>query len=307
MCVRYVEAAVIHDPIGRDVVIKTLTPLPLCSLLLAPPSTGKCTVAEFLVKRANIHAVDCRMFPQSYWTDEKGRRSDSGGLRLVEPELTMSMVRELIEWTRVAPSSPRGRVAIVRLNHVRQDGTEWRASARCMTAMLKLIEEPPAGVRFVLLASGGVLPTIASRCVSVRSGLLSLDEVAEILYRVSDLDRTEARSAAALGGGRVGPSLSARAEAVGAREAVLGFLGSLMAADMDAVSGRARGWSDVQTKMLIRALHERVSERYSVFSFEELSSINLSIAMKLLSLLSRFNGSRPKVLLGAVAAAVVKG
>lgn len=299
-------------PIGWGEILSSLTPSFVsgtspCFLLLAPSSTGKRTVAEHLARVAQVPVLDRRMFPQPYWTDEKGRRSESGGLKLVEPELSMSMVRDLIEWVRLAPSSARGRVAIVRLDHTRQDGSSWCASTRVQAALLKTLEEPPAGVRFVLLASGSVLPTVESRSVAARSGLLSVDDVAEVLFRTSDLNEVESRAAAALGGGRVGPSLSARVDGVGAREAVLGFLGSLMVGDADALSGRAKGWTDIQTNMLVRALHERVTGRFSVFSSEDLVGLTIPGAMKLMLLLQRFRGARPKVLLGAVAAGALKG
>jgi DNA polymerase III delta prime subunit len=298
-------------PVGWDEALRSLVPSFLssntpCFLLQAPSSTGKRTVANFLVKQAGVSAVDYRMFPQPFWTDEKGRKTDSGGLKLSEPELTMSMVRDLIEWVRVAPG-PRGRVAVVRLDHTRSDGSTWRASSRVCEALLKTLEEPPAGVRFVLLASGPVLPTVESRCVVVRSGLLGVDEVAEVLYRVSDLERVEARAAAALGGGRVSPSLSARVDAVGAREAVLGFFASLAIGDVDALAGRAKGWTEIQTEMLVRAVHERVTGRYSAFSAEDLGGVPISVAMKILGLLHRFIGARPKVLMGAVAAGAMRG
>lgn len=278
-----------------------------CILLRAPFSTGKRTVANYLSDQAKIPAVDRRLFPQPYWTDGKGRRASSDGARLVEPELSMGLARELIEWVRLAPSSRAGRVAIVRLDHTRADGSTWAASSRVQEALLKTLEEPPRGARFILLAVGSVLPTIESRCVVVRSGLLPVDVVAEVLYLVSDLDRSESRAAAVLGGGQVAPSLSAKVDAVGAREAVLGFFGSLLTSDVGALDSRAKGWTDIHTKMLLRALHEVVTRRFSAFSAEDLSGVSVALAMRILTLLHRFSGSRPKVLLGAVAAGAMRG
>jgi hypothetical protein len=87
----------------------------------------------------------------------------------------------------------------------------------------------------------------------------------------------------------------------------LGFFASLAIGDVDALAGRAKGWTDIQTEMLVRAVHERVTGRYSAFSAEDLGGVPISVAMKILGLLHRFIGARPKVLMGAVAAGAMRG
>lgn len=280
-------------PVGRDSIISRLTPLPACSLIYAPPSTGKRTVADYLSTQSGVLGIDRRLIPFTYWKDDF----------LVEPELSMEMIRELIVWCRTAPRSLAGKVAIVRLDHERLDGTLWQASSRCTAALLKTLEEPPPYVRFILLASQPVASVIESRSMIVRAGLLSTDNVAEILFRVSDLDQASAKEVAALGSGRVAPALAAQA-AVGAREGVLGVLSDLIALDHDAVAARAREWTSAQTALLIRAAHERVSGRFVVFRSEELSLLSSSAAMALLNVLRRTQGARPRLVLGAVVSAL---
>jgi hypothetical protein len=234
------------------------------------------------------------MIPAPYWKDET----------FIEPELSVEMVRDMIVWARTAPRSPAGKVAIIRLDHVRADGSSWRASPRCVTALLKTLEEPPEGVRFILLASGPVASTIVSRAVCVSAGLLPTEVVAEILYEVSDLDRAGAVEVASLGHGSVAAALAAKAGAVGSLEAVLGVLGDIASADPEAAFARAREWTHAQTSLLLRAAHERVTGKFSSFSERDLSSLSLSQAMAVLSVVRRVEGARPRLVLGAVVAAL---
>jgi DNA polymerase III, delta subunit len=281
-------------PVGRDDIITRLSPLPICSLIRASASTGKRTVAEYLADQAGVLSIDRRMIPAPYWKDET----------FIEPELSVEMVRDMIVWARTAPRSAAGKVAIIRLDHARVDGTSWRASPRCVAALLKTLEEPPAGVRFILLASGPVASTIVSRSVGVWAGLLSAEDVAAILYEISDLDLAGAGVVAALGHGRVGPALAASTGAVGSVEAVLGVLGDVACADVDAAFSRGREWTHAHTLLLVRAAHERVTGKFSAFSEEDLSSLSLSQAMAVLSVVRRVEGARPRLILGAVVAAL---
>lgn len=294
-------------PIGRAQLLSRLSPLPVCSLIRAPASTGKRTCALYLADQEGVPRVDQRVFPVSYWADDRGRPSDSGSvesLQFVEPELTVDMVREMSTWVRTAPHSSEGKVAILRLDHERADGSSWRASTKCTTALLKTLEEPPPGVRFVLLASGPVVPTIVSRSVLVSAGLLSASEVAEILYRVSDLDRRSAVEVATLGSGRVAVALAAGTASVGAKEAVLGLLTDLASGDVDAVADRGREWTPAATSLLVRACHERMTGRFVAFTTEELSALPLQAAMAVLTVVRRVSGARPRLLVGALVSAL---
>lgn len=296
-------------PVGRDQLLSRLVPIPVCALIKAPSSTGKRTVVQYLADQAGIPRFDQRLVPSPYWADERGRCTDpssgkSDNLRYVEPELTVDMVRDLSVWARSAPRTSAGKLAIVRLDHERADGTSWVASPRCATGLLKLLEEPPAGVRFALLASGPVAPTIVSRSVTVSAGLLSTVEVAEILYRVSDLDQASATEIAALGSGRVAPALAASTDVVGAKESVLGLLGDIARSDTEAAASRAREWTQTSTSFLVRAAHERVSGRFVVFTSEELISLPLPKAMVLLTVVKRAQGARPRLLVGALVSAL---
>ena len=77
-------------------------------------------------------------------------------------------------------------------------------------ALLKLLEEPPAGVYLLLLAenTGELLPTIRSRCAVVRLGALSAGEIANLLAeRRPELKQAERDLVARLSDGAAGRAL----------------------------------------------------------------------------------------------------
>lgn len=81
--------------------------------------------------------------------------------------------------------------------------------AESANALLKLLEEPPEGLRFALTSSepGRVLPTIRSRATSIYLPALPFDEVARFLEREAEAEPEAARKAAALSGGAIGRAL----------------------------------------------------------------------------------------------------
>lgn len=290
--------------LGRDDWLSRLNPLPFVTLLRAPASTGKRTVALYSVRQAGVSAADFRVFPELEYRDEYGRpveRSSEGAIPF-EPELTIDCVREMRRWTQTVPQASPFKVAVIRLDHVRPDGTAWRASQRSLATMLKLLEEPPPTIRFILLASRPTSPTIRSRSVELTAGLLPIDVIASILYRVSDLSEKESEQAARSGGGRVGPSLLAWRETEASRQAVVGALTALRAGDTVALTEKARLWTDSDTELLARWAHERVTGRWSVFVGDEVPPMSSLVAERVLRLLSGVRGARPRVILGALVA-----
>ena len=70
-------------------------------------------------------------------------------------------------------------------------------------AFLKLLEEPPESILFILTASktDQLLPTVISRCQQIRLNPLSQDEVAEGLMCYDNVEEEDARFLARLSGG----------------------------------------------------------------------------------------------------------
>ncbi len=78
-------------------------------------------------------------------------------------------------------------------------------------ALLKTVEEPPAGVVIILTANdqAELLPTIVSRCQPVRFGLVSPHEIADGLVRLQRCPPERADLLAKLAGGRPGWAIDA--------------------------------------------------------------------------------------------------
>ncbi len=114
---------------------------------------------------------------------ERVARRAHPDVSLLEPESAqgylMAQVRALIEDSQMAPIRAKKKVYIV-------DNAD-KMGASAANALLKSIEEPPESTVFVLLAPsvGAILPTIVSRCQTVRFGAVppkrSLELVSEKL------------------------------------------------------------------------------------------------------------------------------
>ena len=94
------------------------------------------------------------------------------------------------------------RVAII-------EGAE-RMNEDAQSALLKTLEEPPAGVTIVLCADGEarLLPTVRSRCARVRLGLVGPRDIEAILGDQGLADPPTASRLARIAGGRPGLALA---------------------------------------------------------------------------------------------------
>ena len=86
-------------------------------------------------------------------------------------------IRDLIADLALLPVEGGARVAIVEAAH--------RMNEDAQAALLKTLEEPPAGVTLILCADTEepLLPTIRSRCARLRLGPVGVREVEAILGR----------------------------------------------------------------------------------------------------------------------------
>lgn len=83
------------------------------------------------------------------------------------------------------------------------------ASPEAANAMLKLLEEPPGGTRFILTSSepGELLDTIRSRTAGLHLSPLPVDEVGRFLETHAGAGRDEATEAARLSRGSIGQAM----------------------------------------------------------------------------------------------------
>lgn len=87
--------------------------------------------------------------------------------------IKIEAVREIVKQAPGRPFEGQNRVWII-------DGVDRRLEAAAANALLKVLEEPPAHVRFLLLASNpqAVLPTIRSRCARMMMpGIVGSSEI----------------------------------------------------------------------------------------------------------------------------------
>jgi DNA polymerase III subunit delta' len=186
------------------------------SLLLAgPDGVGKRRVAMALAEALNClqpitdrpdieydacgTCAACRRIARATHPDiivvEPG---DSGSIK-IDP------VREVIDRAQYRPFEGRRRVVII--EHADA------LTAEAQSALLKILEEPPAASVFLLVTSAAdaLLPTVRSRCPRLRFGRLSAGEVATVLTRDHGYTEADARAVAADADGSVGRALEAEA------------------------------------------------------------------------------------------------
>jgi len=130
------------------------------------------------------------------------RPSQAEGLR----GLYLAMVHGLRRRARQPPSE--GPVQIFVIGDA-EYLVPQEASPEAANALLKLLEEPPDGTRFVLTSSepGRLLSTIRSRSVPVLLSPLPTERVAAFLLEHTDVDEAIARRAAGLAQGSIGRAL----------------------------------------------------------------------------------------------------
>ena len=147
-------------------------------------------------------------------------------------EIKVEQIRELVTETFGRPFEAKARCFVV-------DGAHLMNPAAA-NSLLKSLEEPPTTTHFVLVTSSpqALLPTILSRCQTLRFAALPTSILAPFLKDKLGLDDAEARLRTALSGGSVARALefdsgvaqTLRAEALGALESGGRPLAKLVAA-----------------------------------------------------------------------------
>ncbi len=115
--------------------------------------------------------------------------------------IRIDRIRSLQSFFRYAPIEGEFKVLVI------DDAHAMNAAAQ--NALLKTLEEPPAGRILILVTSKPflLLPTVRSRCRRIRFSPLPVDTVAGILERVSGLSAQRARMLASMSGGSVARAL----------------------------------------------------------------------------------------------------
>ena len=146
-------------------------------------------------------------------------------VRILKPEkktIGIDEIRELIDYLAMRPYEGGSHIAII------EQADRMTPSAQ--NALLKTLESPPEATMFFLIADSesGLLPTIRSRCQTVRFADLPVELCAEVLER-RGLPPEQARKLAGMAQGSVGQALEMDGDGdfMALRERVLKSLESL--------------------------------------------------------------------------------
>jgi DNA polymerase-3 subunit delta' len=163
---------------GPDGVGKATTAVALAQALSCKQAPGRgcgaCSVCSRLAR--NVH-------PDLVWVEAEGK------------QIKIQQIRQLED--RLAQGAHEARALMILLDEVE------RLNTHAANALLKSLEEPRAGVHFVLVSSAShrVPITIRSRCQQVRFGPLPEAVVAELLVERTGLDSAGAAEVARLADG----------------------------------------------------------------------------------------------------------
>ena len=129
---------------------------------------------------------------------KRGANATGTGL---SQDIRVDEVRKLKSFLHLSATEGGRRIVIV-------DSAD-EMNTQAANALLKLLEEPPARVTFLLISHqpAGLLPTIRSRCRELRLDTLAPDAMAEALLAAEDGADLNTAALATLSGGSVGEAI----------------------------------------------------------------------------------------------------
>lgn len=192
---------------------------PHALLFRGPPSVGKHTAARLLAQALLCpHAAGaagcgrCRGCAAIQGGEVHPDLTDLGD---EDPKLKIEAIREAVRQLHSGAVSGGLRVLVI------PDAERMNSAAQ--NALLKTLEEPPAGAALILTSARPqlLLGTVLSRCQQLRFSALPIEVVAAQVAERRGLPPAQAQLAATLTGGALGPALSLELEPlIAAREQI---------------------------------------------------------------------------------------
>lgn len=246
--------------------------LPSVLLFQGPASVGKWELAEFV---------------RSHW---KFKSSDV--LRI--KRLTQENARAAAKFANERPTG-FAKLIIIRLDK--------KATKGAQNALLKTLEEA-RDAHFILIAEELPIPTVRSRAVLYKFGVLTEENVKDILVHRKHFSEDRAASLARMSGGQVKNALSYAVKNE-SKMVVLKALDAVHRKDSATLESLATRWQEEHTELLIQWCYESLTKRWRVFIPDETNISGTKVPLRILISLER--DLRPRLVVRAALASVLQG